>query len=211
MRCRDCQPAAAGSRLQTRGLCVNGVVEARQDDDRDLLRESRRGNGGFEAFYRRHCEAVLAFHAQRVRDPEQAADLTAETFAAALLAVHDRSRELPDAPVTWLFTIAHRKLIDSYRRGRVVAAARRELDLPPLAIDDQDIERIIDVSASTDVALGLAAQLPPDQFQALRARVLDEREYADIARELECSEAVVRMRVSRALKKLRTAMEVRHD
>jgi RNA polymerase sigma-70 factor, ECF subfamily len=203
--------AARRIRLQTRELCVNEVVDVRQREDRELLCESRRGNGGFEAFYRRHCEAVLAFHAQRVRDPEQAADLTAETFAAALLAVHDRSRELPDAPVAWLFTIAHRKLIDSYRRGRVEADARGELGLAPLALDDQDIERIIEVSASTDVASELAAHLPSDQFHALRARVLDEREYADIARELECSEAVVRMRVSRALKKLRTAMEVRHD
>jgi DNA-directed RNA polymerase specialized sigma24 family protein len=33
--------------------------------------------------------------------------------------------------------------------------------------------------------------------------VLEEREYGEIAAELECSEAVVRQRVSRALRKLR--------
>lgn len=59
-----------------------------------------------------------------------AADLTAETFAAALLAVHDRSRRLPDVPLAWLFTIAHRKLIDSHRRGQVEDAARRRLAQP---------------------------------------------------------------------------------
>jgi hypothetical protein len=37
---------------------------------------------------------VLAFHARRVPEPELAAGLTAETFAAALLAVHDPAREL---------------------------------------------------------------------------------------------------------------------
>jgi RNA polymerase sigma-70 factor (ECF subfamily) len=54
------------------------------------------------------------------------------------------------------------------------------------------------------------AALPPDQLQALTPRVLDDREYADIARELECSEAVVRVR-SRSLKKLRTALETHDD
>jgi RNA polymerase sigma-70 factor (ECF subfamily) len=43
-------------------------------------------------------------------------------------------------------------------------------------------------------------------LRALQARVLDEREYDDIARELRCSEAVVRKRASRALKTLRTAI-----
>jgi len=176
-------------------------------DDRALLRASRDGAGGFDVFYRRHRDAILAFHAHRVREPELAADVTAETFAAALLAVHDGSRELPDVPVEWLFTIARHKLIDSYRRGRVEDAARRRLALEPLVLDDQDIERIEATARTTNVASELARRLPSDQYEALRARILDEREYADIARDLRCSQSVVRMRVSRALKTLRTAME----
>src|SRR5215207_2301359 len=38
----------------------------------------------FGLFYRRHFETVLGFFARRTRDPELSADLTAETFAAAL-------------------------------------------------------------------------------------------------------------------------------
>ena len=176
-------------------------------DDRALLRASREGAGGFDAFYRRYRDAILAFHAHRVREPELAADLTAETFAAALLAIHDRSRELPDVPLAWLFTIARHNLIDSYRRGRVEDAARRRLALEPIVLEDEDIERVESVARATNVASELARRLPPDQYEALRARVLDERDYADIATELRCSQVVVRMRVSRALKTLRTAME----
>jgi DNA-directed RNA polymerase specialized sigma24 family protein len=57
------------------------------------------------------------------------------------------------------------------------------------------------------VAERLAEQLPAEQFQALRSRVLEERDYAEIARDLRCSQAVVRKRVSRALQTLRGAME----
>jgi RNA polymerase sigma factor (sigma-70 family) len=180
-------------------------------DDHELLRASREGRGGFDVFYRRHRDAVLAFHAHRVAEPELAADLTAETFAAALLAVHDADRAIPEVPVAWLFTIAHRKLIDSYRRGTVEAVARRRLALAPLVVEDEDIERIVETARTTDVAVELARRLPLEQFQALKARVLDERDYADIAGELGCSEVVVRMRVSRALKALRTATEAHRD
>lgn len=180
--------------------------------DLELLEASRAGDGGFGEFYRRHCRAVLAFHAGRVRDSELAADLTAETFAAALLAVRARSRDLPANPVAWLFTIAHRKFVDSYRRGRVEDDARRRLAFERMELTDEAIERIVDVAASTDVLEHLARQLPPDQLQALRARIIDDRGYRDIAAELRCSESLVRLRVSRALKTLRaSALQARSE
>ena len=43
----------------------------------------------------------------------------------------------------------------------------------------------------------------------MKARILEERDYEDIARELECSEMVVRKTVSRGLKALRKRMEDR--
>ena len=49
--------------------------------------------------------------------------------------------------------------------------------------------------------------LPGDQREAVRARVVDERDYPDIAKDLRCSEAVVRKRVSRGWGTLRARME----
>jgi RNA polymerase sigma factor (sigma-70 family) len=182
----------------------------RQRTDAALLAASRAGRGGFDEFFRRHRDMVLAFHARRVAEPELAADLTAETFASALVAVHDQERSLPDVPVAWLMLIAQRKLVDSYRRRRVEEAARQRLGMEPLDLDDTALEFVEATARSTDVAWELARRLPPEQFAALRARVLDERAYADIAGELGCSSAVVRMRVSRALKTLRADSAV-HD
>lgn len=179
-----------------------GSIQDRQSD-RELLEASRATGRGFETFYRRHCEAVLAFHGGRVREPELAADLTAETFAAALVAVRDRSRELPDKPVAWLFTIAHRKFVDSYRRGRVEHDARERLSFERMEITDEAVERIEAIAGSTDVLAHLAEHLPEEQLRALQARIVDERDYTEIARELQCSPALVRVRVSRALKTLR--------
>jgi RNA polymerase sigma-70 factor (ECF subfamily) len=158
----------------------------------------------FTVFYQRHVDVVLAYLRRRTASPEAAADLMAETFAAALLALHTTvGPDEIDVPAAWLLGIARNKLFESYRRGRIEAAARERLGMEPLVLDDTDLALVEELSAS-DVVNQLADLLPPDQLEALRARVIDERDYEEIARDLECSEAVVRKRVSRALRTLRT-------
>ena len=53
----------------------------------------------------------------------------------------------------------------------------------------------------------LLDRLPAEQAQAIRSRVIDEEDYADIAGRLHCSQSVIRQRVSRGLGALRTLME----
>ena len=76
-----------------------------------------------------------------------------------------------------------------------------------MAVDDDELRRIEELIDSTEVAVRLAELLPADQFAALQARIVDEKDYPEIARALRCSQAVVRKRVSRALRTLRGAME----
>jgi RNA polymerase sigma-70 factor (ECF subfamily) len=174
--------------------------------DEDLLQATPESPEAFGVFYRRHVDAVLAFFRVRTGDPELAADLMAETFAAALLAA-PRFKRRKEPAVAWLFTIARRKLIDSWRRGKVEDAARRKLGMEPMELDDgglAHIDSMIDDERNPLPLTELMNRLPADQREALRLRVLDEREYAEIAREMECSEAVVRQRVSRATRTLRS-------
>ena len=176
--------------------------------DRQLLEEARDGRGEmFEIVFRRHHAVVLAFLARRVQQPELAADLLAETFASLLALVRDPQRGVPPIPVAWLLVTARNLLIDSQRRGTVDDRARRRLAMRPVVLDDRDLEQVEEISAETDLMWELAVRLDADQLQALQARVLDEREYAEIAAELQCSESVVRKRVSRALGVLRSDIE----
>ena len=178
--------------------------DSRSDDE--LLRQTPEEPEAFGVFYSRHVDAVLAFFRVRTGDPELAADLMAETFAAAMLAA-PRFKPRREPAVAWLFTIARRKLIDSWRRGRVEDAARRKLGLEPMELDDGGLARIdamVDQERDPNPLTELMHRLPSDQREALRLRVLDERDYEEIARELRCSEAVVRQRVSRATRALRS-------
>jgi RNA polymerase sigma-70 factor (ECF subfamily) len=176
--------------------------------DGELLDRTRTGDReAFGVIYERRHELVLAFLLKRTRNPELAMDLMAETFAAALVALADRPPSIEGSAAPWLLAIARNTLIDSYRRGKVESAARARLALEPVPISDSDVEHVLLIAAETDLLLRLSDELPVEQFDALCARVLDERGYGEIARELACSPAVVRKRVSRAIATLRQAKE----
>lgn len=172
-------------------------------DDSELLAGDAEA---FGAFYARHEDAVLAFFLRRVRRADVAADLTAETFAAAL-----RSRATHD-PVRgeargWLFGIARNVLSASLRRGRVEDDARRRLGMERLVLDDTALARVEELANAP--ALAALDDLPPEQRAAIAGRVVQERSYEELAADLQCSESVVRQRVSRGLRTLRTRLEGR--
>jgi RNA polymerase sigma factor (sigma-70 family) len=181
------------------------MTERAIHDAGDLLGSLSSDPRVFAAFYRQLERPVLGFFMRATGRPELAADLTAETFARALEAVesYDPSRGRADQ---WLFGIARNVLGASYREGRVQSAARERLGLPRLVLDDHATETIARLTEGEQRVTVALARLSEEQQQAIRAHVVQDRDYADIAAELQCSEAVVRQRVSRGLRTLRTRL-----
>lgn len=176
-------------------------------DDGELLAASRADADAFAAFYDRYEASLVGYFTRRTGDPEVAADLTAEVFAAALAAAHRYRAEAPTA-AGWLFAIAHNKLLKSLRRGRVEAASRRRLGIrEPISLAAEELEHVERAASADGWVTELLERLPALQRDAVRARILDERSYPDIAGELQTSELVVRQRVSRGLSKLRAELE----
>jgi RNA polymerase sigma-70 factor (ECF subfamily) len=175
------------------------VVLTRSCSDDELLTDG--GADGFSIFYRRHVDAILHYHARSTGNSEAAADLTAETFAAALQAKH---RFKPGGPPAraWLFGIAVKKLADYRRRGYAEDRAQRRLGMERIEPTEEDL-RSIEWLAGDVAVTSLMEDLPEDQRHAVTARVLQERTYEDIAGELQISTAGVRQRVSRGLAALR--------
>jgi RNA polymerase sigma factor (sigma-70 family) len=177
------------------------TVSAGAPTDEELLGSS--GRQAFGLFYDRHARAILEYFARRTRDPESAADLTAETFAAAIVA-RRRFRPGPLPASAWLYGIANHKLADFQRHGRAESRALRRLgaERPSLGEDDAQLLALM----ADDVSMQLLSELPEDERQAIQAHVIEGREYAEIAAAAVISEAAARMRVSRGLGRLRARM-----
>jgi RNA polymerase sigma factor (sigma-70 family) len=157
----------------------------------------------FGELYRRHERSVLSYFLHWCGSGDLSADLTAETFAAALGSLAGFDAERGDFGA-WLFGIAHHVLARSLERGRVEDDARQRLGMPRLLIDDEALERIEALDSSVTALLD---QLAEPLRLAVAGRVLEEREYRDLARSLACSPALVRQRVRRGLARLRELME----
>ncbi|MEJ7788211.1 MAG: RNA polymerase sigma factor [Solirubrobacteraceae bacterium] len=176
-------------------------------EDRTLIALSRKEPEAFAAFYRRHVDNVLGYFMSRTHRADLSLDLAAETFAAALSSAH-RYRPGSAPAEAWLYGIARNKLAHAVRRGSVDQRLRQRLRLEPLAVDDAGLEMVERRAAAGQSALmERLAALPTDQRAALEAHVLEERDYSEIAAELDCSTSVIRQRVSRALSKLRPHAE----
>jgi RNA polymerase sigma-70 factor (ECF subfamily) len=172
--------------------------------DDELLGAIASGDSrAFTVFYRRHLPVTLAYLMRETRDPELAADLTAEVFAAVLLTAY-RYLDHGLTATPWVIGIARNKLLMSLRRGRIEAEARKRLGFEPVVLEDIDLERVVAVADDGAGPLqALVDELPDDERRAVLSRVVHERSYRDIASELSCSEMVVRKRVSRGLSRLR--------
>ena len=151
----------------------------------------------FGAFYARHVRQVESYFLRRLGEREAAADLAAETFAAALVA---RTRFVPGGTPAagWLYAIAARRLVDLRRRRTAERGLREALGGELLVVAGAPAPEQEDRSRPS-----LLRHLRGDQRDAITAHVIEERDYARIAGELCSSEAAVRQRVSRGLRTLR--------
>ena len=85
---------------------------------------------------------------------------------------------------------------------------RRRLAIEPLELDDQDLERTESLAGEgIGPVAELVEALPVGERNAVKARVLDGRSYGEIAAALQCSEMMVRKRVSRGFARVRQRLE----
>jgi RNA polymerase sigma-70 factor (ECF subfamily) len=176
--------------------------------DAELLGATPGEIEAFGVFYRRHVGWVLGLLGRQLRDPERAADLTAEVFAAALLSVR-RYQPARGEPQSWLYGIVTHKLASAGRRGTIERRARSRLGMGSVELTADDAQLIESLAQRVEgqIAMELLAELPEDQRFAVRARVLEDRDYPEIGAALAISPIAARKRVSRGLATLRARMQ----
>jgi len=177
--------------------------------DAELLVASQRDAQAFAELYDRWAEPLLGFFYRRLRDPEVAADLMAETVAT-MFENRDGFRDIGRPASAWIFTIAARHL-SRYRRRKTVemnAVARLGWIVP--ALDEESAEMIEAMIESDgrgrDLEQVLSA-MPAAERDAVQLKVLEELGYREIAEQLSCSVVAARVRVHRGLARLNKSME----
>lgn len=154
----------------------------------------------FRRLYAAHFDAILGYALRRADRPEDAADVTADTFLVAWR----RLAHVPPADEArlWLYGVARRTLAN-HRRGdgrRRALADRLRRDLKAHVPDasDQVVQR-------ADVTAAMQRLSGRDQ-EVLELHLWEGLASGEIAEVLGLSTAVVRPRLSRARSRLRALL-----
>ena len=176
------------------------VVE-KDTGERLLIEAAQHDPTRFAELYEQNFERVYAYIAARVRNREEAQDLTAEVFHQALAGI---SRfEWRGAPfVTWLLGIAANILADRWERTSKQPEAQTD-ELERAGVDDKVEQRAM--------LFQLVDGLPEDQRHVILRRFVDQRSVREIAQELGRSEGAVKQLQFRALQNLRMRIRSGHE
>ena len=180
------------------------MAELTEVDVETMVRDARAGDSAaLGQLYDTYRDRVARFATGRLGDAEKAEDVTSETFEAVLrnLGSYRAGTDFE----AWLFTIAHRRVADHFRRR----FRRREVELDEAAhpaVGGPE-EAVLAAERRAEVA-GAFRRLRADQQEVLALRVLGGLSAAQVGEVLGKSEGAVRVAQHRALRSLREAMGV---
>jgi RNA polymerase sigma-70 factor (ECF subfamily) len=172
--------------------------------DEQLMLAYRGGDAGaFEELYRRHRGALFRFVTRSVRDLAVAEELYQEIWMRAIEA---RGRYQPQAKfTTWLYTIAHNRLVDHWRKkGLQVVALDPDDDYP--ANPGHDPQGIAEAKQGLERFARALDALPPAQREAFLLHQEAEMSVAEIARATGADEQAAKSRLRYAIAKLKEAL-----
>lgn len=197
---------------------TGGMAELTKVDVEAMVRDARAGDSSaLGQLYDTYRDRVARFATGRLGDAEKAEDVTSETFEAVCrnLGSYRAGTDFE----AWLFTIAHRRVADHFRRrfrrrevelDEAVHPARqggRGVLLGSLPAVDGPEEAVLAAEQRAEVA-GAFRRLRADQQEVLALRVLGGLSAAQVGEVLGKSEGAVRVAQHRALRSLREAMGV---
>jgi RNA polymerase sigma-70 factor (ECF subfamily) len=169
------------------------VAEASNEE---LLERYQSGDGkAYAQFYERNETLVFNYALSRLRNVQEAEEAFQETFFRVHRHIvrYDSRRNA----LAWVIGIARNTVFDAMRRRRSHEPLNEEL-----AADQRSA---VDVIEAKQTLARLLAALSEDERQLIQARVLDEAPYEELAAREGLTPENARQRVSRILRKLRSA------
>jgi RNA polymerase sigma-70 factor (ECF subfamily) len=170
------------------------------EEDAALILAARRNPEAFAALYDRYVQSIYRYLYARVGSAQNAEELTAQTFLAALesLPRYDHRGYFS----AWLFSIARRKAADFFRRREPLPleAAEEfssESDPPGEAARGEQIRKLT----------RLIRSLEDDERELIRLHFTAELTFAEMAFVLGKKEDAVKKSVYRLLARLHGRME----
>ena len=185
-----------------------------QTDEEGLIRRAQKGNReAFEHLVRGTSRLVYSHLLVLTRHPQQAEDLTQETYLHAWKAIAKLTE--PAGFRSWLLTIARNLSVNEVRAARrlkrgsgLVKAAGSDIDVADPAPDPAEAS---EVTEQQEQLLQLLEALPEDYRQPLMLRYLAGADHDAIRGQLGLTDGALRGLLHRGMTMLRERMTQRAE
>ncbi|HKN01857.1 MAG TPA: sigma-70 family RNA polymerase sigma factor [Candidatus Binataceae bacterium] len=165
-------------------------------DERRLIEAAQRDSRRFADLYESNFERIYAFIVRRVRDRDEAEDLTADVFHQALK--HLGRFEWRGVPfAAWLYRIAANEISDRANRDARHRAVSQSDDAAEPCLEEIEHRALL---------FRMVDKLPTEQRRVIILRFTEERSIRDIAHQLKRTEGAVKQLQFRGLQNLRVLM-----
>lgn len=174
--------------------------------DEALLVRAARDPEAFETLYRRHVDAVVRFAARHSTDPDAVVDLAAAVWLEVVASL-DRFDPRRGRALPWILGIAANLCAsEQRRRAREHEALRRLAGRRVLDEDDYaKLEREIDATRAAPALHRVISELPPAERVTAELVLIEGLTPVQVGDALGIPGAAVRMRLTRARRRLREA------
>jgi RNA polymerase sigma-70 factor (ECF subfamily) len=171
--------------------------------DEELMVAYRDGNAGaFETLYGRHRARLFRFVLRSVKERGMAEELFQDVWMRVIEA---RGRYAPKARfTTWLYSIAHNRLIDHWRRKGLSVVDMENVEVEG---NSPNPERQAEARQGLQRLAKALEALPPAQREAFLLHEEAGMSVAEIAQATGAGEEAAKSRLRYAIAKLRTAVD----
>jgi RNA polymerase sigma-70 factor (ECF subfamily) len=172
-------------------------------DDATLADLARTDSDAFAALYSRYLTPLYRYLYRKLGNPRDVEDLTSQVFTELLEGLVGRRYRKQTSIPALLFTIAHHRTVDFYRKRPL-----EQLDDPPSP--EPGLLAAVEKGEDMQRLASLLSRLDEDQQELLRLRFSAGLGFAEIAQVVGRSEAAVKMAVYRTIDQLRDQWEVKN-
>jgi RNA polymerase sigma-70 factor, ECF subfamily len=182
-------------------MLLNPLAASDVPEDAALVSAALRSPDAFAVLYQQHVEGVYRYLLVRTSSIQDAQDLTAQTFMAAM---HSLKLFRGDGRfAAWLIGIARRQVAMHFRSRKPLISLEAADALPDPTASPDDLAA---QSVQTDQVIAAVRALPADRAEVVALRSFAELSVPEIAHVMGKSEPAIRMLLHRAIGDLRNEL-----
>ena len=177
-------------------------------NERQVIEAAKKDARAFGKIYDQYFEQIFSFVLRRTDDEEVSGDVTSQVFLKALQGLNKyQFRGVPFS--AWLYRIAHNEVNKYYRKQKLNKVFSFDQEQLFEFIQPED-DKNYDEALLEELMVELR-QLPTDAMEVLELRFFEEKNFKEISYILDITESGAKMRLYRAVEKLKKRFNITLD